>query len=212
MKTLSLIIAILFVLVNRAGAAAVYVDMAGTVVQNNYTPTSPLNAVAVGSPAHTSFQVDSNAFLNSSTFPVRGYSIIPASFVTTLGSANVVLNSSVVPPQPFFSVRNNDPAVDGFIISNGVDFLTRIPTNFSSAGLEFVCSYPQSTLSSLDILGAVGTYTTSGLSLLEWDLGVGESIGIDINYNSMVISVPEPASLGLLALALPLLGRRARRN
>ncbi|MGH7177401.1 MAG: hypothetical protein ACREJC_08480 [Tepidisphaeraceae bacterium] len=52
----------------------------------------------------------------------------------------------------------------------------------------------------------------SALSLLEYDLGFGESIGIDINYRNMTIAlVPEPASLGVLAVALPMLARRRTR-
>ena len=123
--------------------------------------------------------------------------------------ARYALSPGATPPQPFFSIRNNDPAVDGFLISNGVDFVNRVPTNFASAGMNFVCSYPQSMLNSLDIVGALGSYNTSGLSLLEWDFGVGESVGIDVGYSNMTIAlVPEPASLGLLALALPLAARR----
>src|SRR5215471_14239964 len=89
----------------RVNADLVQVDIYGTVVQNNYVPGSPLSVVTVGSPAHTSLQVDSNSFINSSSFPVRGYSIIPGSFLTTLGSTNVLINSGIHPPQPFFSIR-----------------------------------------------------------------------------------------------------------
>jgi len=195
----------------RVNADLVQVDIYGTVTQNNYLPASPLNAVAVGSPAHTSFEVDSNIFLNSSSFPVRGYSIIPGTFLTTLGSTNVTLNASVSPPRPFFSLRNNDPSVDGFLVSNGVDFVNPVPTIYTSANFSFVSSFSGTLLHSLNILDAVGSYDTTGLSLLEYDLEFGESVGIDINYSNMTIAaVPEPATLGLLALALPLIARRRR--
>jgi hypothetical protein len=213
MKTkLTLIVALtLFAFATRVNADLVQVDIYGTVAQNNYTPSSPLNAVAVGSPAHTSFQVDSNSFINSPSFPVRGYSIIPSSFLTTLGSTNVVLSSATHPPQPFFSIRDNDPQVDGFVVTNTVDAVNPTPTNFAAANFNLVTSYPKTTLSSLDILGALGSYNTTGLSLLEYDLEFGESIGIDINYSNMTIALlPEPTVLGLLAIGLPILARRRR--
>jgi hypothetical protein len=85
--------------------------------------------------------------------------------------------------------------------------------NFSSAGMNFVSSYPGSTLSSLNILDALGSYNTTGLSLLEWDFGVGEQIGIDVNYSNMTIAVvPEPASLGMLGLGAGTFITRRRRG
>jgi hypothetical protein len=199
-------------LVPHVNADIVDVDIFGTVIQNNYVPTHPLNAVTVGSPVHTSFQVDSNVFMNS-TFPVRGYSIVPSSFVTTMGTTTLLLSPATQPPQPFFSIRNNDPAVDGFLISNGVDFPTRTPTNFNSAGYMLITSFPPTTLNSLNILDAFGTYPASSLSLLEWNLGVGDQVGIDISYSSMTIApVPETASLAVALTGLGVLSRRGRRT
>jgi hypothetical protein len=213
--TFALIFALLtLALPARVKAAPIQVDIYGTVVQNNYVPTHPLGPVTVGSPAHTSFQVDSNNFINSSTFPVRGYSIVPGTFMTTLGSTPVALSPVTVPPRPFFSIRNDDPQVDGFLISHGVDFVNPTPTTYSSANFSFVCSYPKTMLNSVDIMNALGSYSMSGISLIEYDLEFGESIGVDISYNNMTIAaVPEPASLGLLALVgAPWAARWARRR
>lgn len=173
-----------------------------------------------GAPVVMSFNVDSDVYVNSGSYPTRGYNIDLNSFTFSVGGQPI----NIMNPQPngqsaYFVLRDNDPAVDGFFISPGPDLQfpvgVTIPGLNPTHDLDFKATYGNTTtLSSLDILDAVGTYDFSGISSYIWTVGRFDNAGAEYMYQSMTIStVPGPG--GLVAMA-PLAGfaalRRRRRS
>ncbi len=159
-----------------------------------------------GAPVMMAFDLDSDDFVDSGSFPTRGYSIILSSFVMTVGGAGITMDD----PQPFgpayFVLRDNDPAVDGFLISRNVDFPQPVGVHVNGLTqaheLDFLATYGNTTtLSSLNILDAVGSYDFTGISVFGWGVGRFGNHGAEYIYESMTITrVPAPASLALLGL------------
>ncbi|MCA9291745.1 MAG: hypothetical protein KDA25_11500 [Phycisphaerales bacterium] len=183
-------------------------------VEYNQINQGDFSQVNAGDSAVLTFQVDSNVFTNSGSFPTRGYHIDPASFVLTIGSVVVGLqNPFPGGDTPYFVLRNNDPAVDGFFIADNVDFPTGVPLNqggaFGQFRNDFSVGYTGDTLSSLDILDAVGTYDYTGLTSFNWAIDDGPFKPLYIIFESMTI-VPAPAALAAFAPAGLFLRRRRR--
>ena len=120
----------------------------------------------------TTFRVDTNNFVNSPGFPTRGYAIDLSTFSMTVGGATVTITD----PQPFgpayFVLRNNDPAVDGFLISRNIDvpqpITVNIPGLTPTHEFDFLVTYPETTIPSLDIADAAGDYDFTGISVFNW--------------------------------------------
>ncbi|MFO0783315.1 MAG: hypothetical protein U0636_06495 [Phycisphaerales bacterium] len=157
--------------------APIQVTVTGTIEYNQITQ-APLNAGHAGNPASLTFLVDSADFQNSASYPVRGYVINPESFVFTVNGASVGLNPNSPGPH-YFVIRNNDPAVDGFYLSDEVDWPVGCELNAAHPSLgnfveQFTVTYDGSTLASLDIAGAVGTYGYDGISSFYWAVSAGQ--------------------------------------
>jgi len=197
----------------NAGAALVQIDMYGSVDFNVIGGTHA--GIPSGAPVHMGFQVDSDVFVNSGSFPTRGYTVIDSSFVMTVGAASVIFDN----PQPspaYFVLRNNDPAVDGFFLSPSVDLdfptAVHIPGLTPAHELDFKVTYPGTTLSSLNILDAVGSYSFAGISVFNWGIGRFGNHGAEYVYESMTIAaVPSGGAASLLATA-GLVALRRRRS
>ncbi|TWT45976.1 hypothetical protein RAS1_24120 [Phycisphaerae bacterium RAS1] len=200
-------------------ASPVYADIVnvtvnGTVAFNGIT-LPPLSGFASGAPASMSFSVDSANFLDSPNFPTRGYPIDPSSFVLSSGAASIGLQNPFPAGQtPYFVLRNNDPAVDGFIVSTSNEFQDSVPidqTHTTGARYfeNYYVTYGGSTLSSLNILDALGTYDFTGLTVYNWTTwrNFPDNVGMEIGFEQMTIT-PEPASLGFLGLVAALALRR----
>ena len=194
-----------------AVADTVQVEVLGTVGFN--VIQGGMAGVQVGDPVSMRFAVDSDNFVNSPNFPTRGYEIDLSSWNMTVGGVNVPITM----PQPFgpayFVLRNNDPAVDGFLISRNIDFPQPITVNIPGLTpnheLDFLRTFSDGTpLPSLDILDALGTYGTENLSVFNWTIGRFGNPGAEYNYQSISIT-PEPTSLALL-LAAGAMGLRRR--
>jgi hypothetical protein len=189
-----------------ASAALVQVDVVGEIDFNGIGFGS-FGSLPAGTPVTMSFQVDSNTFVNGS-FPTRGYEIIPSSFSLTVGAATVGLaNPYPAGDTPYFVIRNNDPGVDGFLLASSPDAPAPDGVWISEPAIIdptfhsiFSATYGPSTLPSLDILDAVGTYTFDGLSVFNWgleDAGFQPTGFIFEQFTIAVVPAPGAAWLGL---------------
>jgi hypothetical protein len=187
-------------------AMPVYADMVTVTVTGsvewNQVTFGQFAAVSTGDPVVCDFLVDSNQYTNSTQFNTRGYDIVHSSFVLSLGSVVVGLQDPFPAGEtPFFVLRDNDPAVDGFFVSRNVDWPTGVPTSepggidpFFTYGCEI--GYTGDTLSSLDILDAVGTYDYNGLTNFYFVIldAWAEPIGLLFEQLSISTAVPVEAA------------------
>lgn len=200
--------------VSPAMADLVRVEVTGPVGFNAFS-SGALAGIPAGAASRMSFEVDSNVFLNSATFPTRAYSIVPSSFNLQVGSVSVpFVNPYPAGQTPRFVLRNNDPAVDGFFLSAGTDLPTGLPIEIGLANstIEFSRGFNNGLpLSSLNILDAVGTYGQENLSSFNFSVNRFGNPFLEIEFQSITISVvPTPGSLAVVGLAGVLVARRRR--
>ncbi len=182
-------------LVSATAGAGTLVQVTATgVVEFNSIVASPLGNADVGDPATLRFVVDSSNFVNSLSFPTRGYEIDKTSFSMTFPSTAIGLQSPFpVGQKPFFVLRNNDPAVDGFFLSTNVDSPAGVPLNQNGAFGKFTgvfyVTYVPSTLDSLDILAALGTYDFTGLTVFNFGVEDGEQQPLGILFEQLDIAL-----------------------
>ncbi len=192
-----------------ARALLVEIRIAGS-VEFNQINTGPLQGATSGDAAQMVFQVDSNDFTDSTNFPVRGYEIIAGSFTFSAGGNSVGLADPLpAGTVPYFVIRNDDPAVDGFFTGTNIDgFPNGIPSDsmgvFGPFSPNFSVAYNQDPLASLDILGAVGTYDfTGGLTSFNFVVNDGPFDAMGLVFENMTIRVvPLPAAVWLFGAAL----------
>jgi len=210
----TLALAVVAAATTAASANPVLVEINGVVWGNNINP-GPLGDVNPGETGTISFTVDTTNFINGS-FPTRGYAIDLASFSLDFsGGTSIGINPGFAGPA-YFVVRNNDPAADGFFLSQGPDFPSDIPLAqagvFGDFGARFNVSYTGDTLNSLDIADAAGTYDFTGLTVFGMGVNDGpfeDVLGMD--FSSMTITViPAPSALAMLGLGGLVAGRRRR--
>jgi hypothetical protein len=181
-----------------AWAAPVRVTVTGTVEFNLINPP-PLGDPNPGDAVAMSITVESGVFTDSPSFPTRGYPIDETSFTLTLGSTTVHLAHPFPAGEtPYFVLRNDDPAVDGFFISTSVDFPAGVPLdvtgNFGPFIDSFSVTYLGDTLGSLDILDAQGTYDFTGLTVYHWTVDDGPFEPLGIIFETMTIEVETPCA------------------
>ena len=205
MKRISSALVLVGFVAATAAATPVNVSVVGEVEYNQVTVGPFANSIVhAGDAATISFQVDSNDFINGS-FPTRGYVIDQASFEVHLGSASGGLQSPFS-GTPYFVLRDNDPAVVGFLPSVGPDFPTGItlngPANVAGTRFftsKFTVSYTGTTLPSLDILDAIGVYDFTGLGSFYYTMSDLGFDAIGLIFAQMTISAPvavEPTTWG----------------
>jgi len=215
MRKLLLASCLLLCIASLANATVVNVKVTGVVDYN--VIGGGMTGTQSGTPTTVSFNVDSNNFVDSGSFPTRGYVIDLNSFSMTVGAVPV----PVVIPQPdgtpYFVMRNNDPAVDGFFISQGnVDFpfalAVTIPGLVPQHELDCQVSYDTGAMwTSLDIMDALGTYDQSHLASYYWAIGRFGNPGAEYVYQTITLStVPEPAT-ALFFLPCAMLVTRRRK-
>lgn len=197
-----------------AGATPILVEIHGD-VYGNQVSSGTLGNVNAGETVTYSFTLDSDDFVNGS-FPTRGYAIDLNSFALNFsGGTSIGLSPSFAGPA-YFVIRDNDPAVDGFFLSQGLDFPSGMDLDqagaFGNFAASFNVSYTGDTLSSLDILGAVGSYDFTGLTVFGMGIDDGPFEGVvGIDFSSMTISVvPAPSAMALLGLGGLTVARRRR--
>ncbi len=192
MKNLALVVAGIAGLSAVAQAQLVHVRVQGvvdySVIQGSLAGTQP------GTPVVMEFDVDTNQFLNSATFPTRGYRMIESSFSMLIGVKPVEIVSPQ-PQTPWFVIRDNDPAVDGFFISRQgvelpVNWQVRIPGLTPLHELDFSRGFNVSTIwNSLNILNILGTYGFENMSSYQWTIGRFGNPGLEVAYQSIQLSL-----------------------
>jgi len=217
MKTLSYASMLVLMLAAISAKADIVTVTTTGVVEQNQIHSGPLSLVHAGDATTMIFTVDSGNFVNSPNFPTRGYPISPASFGLNFPALSVGLqNPFPLGQTPYFSIRHNDPAVDGFMLTTNYDFQNGVPTDQTGAFGQFVdnyyVTYQHGTLPSLNVLDALGTYNYNGLTVFNWTLDDGPFNAMLIDFTQMTIT-PEPAGLAVLALGSLMLlrSRRSRR-
>lgn len=217
MKSKLATIATGIIIASAANAEIVQVDVVGTVDFGMLPGVTSWGSFGVGDDVVMSFQVDSDNFVDSMMFPVRGYEIIQPSFSLAINNNAVGLALSQPSGSPYFAIRNDDPAVDGFFLGTDVDgfpngVATDEPANLADTfSTLFQATYEGTRLDSLDILDAVGTYDFTGLSVFNWGLEDLFVQPVGFIFDQWTISVvPTPASLVAIA-PLGLITTRRRR-
>jgi len=195
-------------------AVPVQVTVTG-VVESNVIGGNQAN-VPDGAPVIMSFQVDSTNFVNSPNFPTRGYPINLNSFSMSAGGQPILITNPQVSGTAYFVLRNNDPAVDGFVVSKNIDFPIPIDVNIPGLTpvheLDFLRTFNDGTaLPSLDILDALGTYDFTNLSVFNWTIGRFGNPGALYTYETITLAaVPEPgAAAALLAIGAVMMRRKS---
>ncbi|MBV6457574.1 MAG: hypothetical protein HONBIEJF_00687 [Fimbriimonadaceae bacterium] len=191
-RTRGVVVALLFCIPLVAMARPVKVEIKGRVAYN--VIKGGLTNVKAGDPATMSFLVDSSVFGNNPFYPTRGYNIDLASFRFNVGGVELPISN----PQPdgtaFFVLRDNDPAVDGFFMSQG-ELSYPMPVAVTIPGLnpvhELVFSRTFSSgnvLPSLDILRSLKRFGYEYMSSFQWTVGRFGTYGMEINYESIQLS------------------------
>ena len=198
--------------VPSAMAEIVQVDIYGQ-VEYNQVSSGAFAAVQSGDATHISFLVDSTNFVNDPTFPTRGYEIDQASYTSTFGSVVMTLEDPFG-GTPYFVLRDNDPAVDGFFLSTSTVAPTGLALTETGAFGQFTdmfsVSYEGDTLGSLDIIEAAGSYDFTGLGSFYHVVLDGPFEPIGMIFDHMPITViPAPAAMAMLA-PFALIARRRR--
>ena len=140
-------------------------------VEYNQVQNGILADVVPGDVAVATFTLDSDNFIDSTSYGVRSYPIDMASFEFTIGAVGPV---GLALPQPedatvYFSLRESDPVSDGFFLSAipewpWVNPYLDIPGQLDLFfGYKYEVSYDGATLPSRDILDAVGSYGFDGI-------------------------------------------------
>ncbi|NNF44953.1 MAG: hypothetical protein HKN62_18270 [Phycisphaerales bacterium] len=185
-----------------AGAVSVDVRVTGE-VEFNGIGFGTLAGVNPGDAATLIFTLDSRNFVDSASFPTRGYVIDPDSFVLEMGSVTVGLQDPFPAGQmPFFVLRNDDPAVDGFFVSTNVDFPVGVPID-EEGGFEqfrnaFSVTYTGDTLGTLDLVDAAGSYDFTGLTVFNWTINDGPFKPLGLVFESLEIEPATPTTTTVL--------------
>ncbi len=167
-------------------------------VEFNQVSVGALGTVNVGDSATMSFLIDSDLFLNSPNFPTRGYELDKSSFGIEFPSFTMPLQTPYPGGQtPYFVLRDNDPAVDGFFLADSVDFPIGVPLQ-QEGGIspkfenDFSVTYGGTDLSSLNILDALGTYDFTGLTVFNWTINDGPFNPVGILFETLTIELEAP--------------------
>ncbi len=206
---IALICVVLTVTATAAQAEMLVVTVRGE-VEFNQIGSPPLGNANPGDAVTVTFLLDSNSFVDSPNFPTRGYVIDQGSFSVALGSSSVIGLQDPFPggQTPYFVIRDNDPAVDGFLLSTDFRFPVGVPLDqvgvFGNFIQDFSVTYTGDTLASLDILDAVGAYDFTNLTVFGFNIEDGAFKPLGIVFEDLTIesqAIPTISEWGMIALA-----------
>jgi hypothetical protein len=192
-----------------ANADIVNVTVEG-VVNFNTIGEGELGTVSSGDVATMSFSVDSDMFTEGIPGDLRSYDIDAGSFSLDFDSgASVGLMGA---PTSYFTLVDGFPVSDGFFVSTSLTSPGGAPLSEDPYNINLDLGYVGETLSSLNILDAVGVYEFDGLTRFGFNIWAiaPENVRLDMDFVSMTIATPAPSAALLLPLGL-LTGRRRRR-
>lgn len=190
--------------VTMLNASAIYGDVVNIIftgtVEWNQIGTPPLSNVNALDTVSLSFQVDTETFVDGVAYPTRGYAVDSASWSLMMGSTSIDIQTPFQ-GTPYFVLRDNDPAVDGFMLStDDVYFPLGVPLEQVGAFGEFVhiayVTYASDTLASLDIADAEGMYDFAGLSVYNWVIEDGPYSPLGVVFEQLTIEVISDGLLG----------------
>jgi hypothetical protein len=170
-------------------------------VEYNQITSGALGAVHANDPVLITLRVDAANLINSPTFPTRGYPAVAGTYAYQIGSVALGLQNPypAVPP-PMLVLRDNDPAVDGFLLSTNVDLPVGIPLDqsgiFGALKARTYTTYTGTTLTSLDVASAVGTYDYTGLSVFGFAIQDGPFDPIGLIFDKLEIAPFVPPNCG----------------
>ena len=126
--------------------------------------------------------------------PARGYVIDLPSYQMAFKTTKVRLQSPFpVGEAAYFVLRNNDPAVDGFLVSRSAETALGLPIqlagSFGNGTSDFLATYGGTKLASLDLLGALGTHDFTGMSVFGFRMEDGSRVPMEIDFEWMKIEV-----------------------
>ena len=172
-------------------ATDVKVSIKGFVLYNQIKKV-PLDTVKAGHTVTLSFMLDSANFVDGTTTPTRGYVIDPTSFALAFKTTTVAIQSPFPAGEtPYFVLRNNDPGVDGFVVGTDLAGSSGLPINVvgNSGNYEIhaLATYGGTKLSSLDLLGALGTHDFNGMTVFGFRIEDGPQTPMEIDFDSITI-------------------------
>jgi hypothetical protein len=186
-----------------AGSAQAAPDVRVTVtgvVESNGFATGTFAGIPAGAPVTMTIDLDSTDFLDSPNLPgrTRGYRFTRDRFSLRVGNVTTSLRISPA-PQAFFCLRNNDPRVDGFFLSQGTDIDVQIPLQMTpnNYGIAFSRTFgnippvgPDPTLQNLNLRDAVGTWAFDNISSYNFTVELNDNITpLILAYQTITIAL-----------------------
>ncbi len=174
----------------------------------------PLSGVSSGDSVEMSFTVDSDVFMDGVPGDTRGYEINQSSFSLIFDTPLEVGLVNPFPGTPYFTLVDGFPVSDGFFVSTSPFSPGGVPLEQDPFNANLELGYDGSTLSSLDILDAVGEYDFDGLTRFGFTLWavVPDNVVMEMEFQQMTIKrVPEPTAAAILGPMGLLMLRRRRR-
>lgn len=183
--------------VGAASADTVNVTATGQVIFNGIT-AAPLGTVLNGEICTMSFTCDSSNFVDGVPGDLRSYPVSNFSLSFSEG-----LSVGLMDPfsgTPYFTLVDGFPVSDGFFVSSGT--VSPGGVELEQAGYQFNLDlgYVGTTLGSLDITDAYGTYDFDGLTRFGMNIWriFPDNVVMEMDFMQLTIT-PAPGSLLLLA-------------
>ena len=186
-----IVLAAVLLFATSALAVVVTVEATGQVIWSGIGDP-PLGDVNAGEQMVMSFSVDSDVFDEGIPGDTRGYVIDEASFSLSFSGGVVVGLMDPFPAgeTPYFTLVDGYPVSDGFFVSTSPFSPGGVPLEQDPVNFNLDLGYVEETLSSLDILDALGEYGYDGMTrfgLNFWSV-FPDNVGMECDFISMTIS------------------------